>query len=219
MVATVYYWRPVVGVFTMHGMNWLAILTRTGVRADVAQRWAPVFAAEITAKTFSLGLAEVDDFLGQVLHESAMLTRTEENLNYTTAERICAVWPSRFRTLDDAEPFVRNPAGLANRVYAGRMGNTDPGDGWRYRGRGLLQVTGRDNYRATGKVVGMPLEKDPDLLLRPELALRVSIAWWEGNIPDAVVGDIRRVTSRVNGGTHGLGHRAELTRRAGEGLA
>lgn len=203
----------------MHGMDWLTILIRTGVRPDVAPRWAPVFAAEIKPDTFSLGLAEVDDFLGQILHESAMLTRIEENLNYTSAARICAVWPSRFKTTDDAEQFVRNPVGLANRVYGFRMGNEEPGDGWRYRGRGLLQVTGRDNYRALGRVLGMPLEKDPDLLLRPELALRASVAWWEGNIPDGVVGDIQRVTRRVNGGTHGIEHRAELTRKAGEGLA
>ena len=203
----------------MHGMDWLTILIRTGVRPDVATRWAPVFAAEIKPDTFSLGLAEVDDFLGQILHESAMLTRIEENLNYTSAARICAVWPSRFKTTDDAEQFVRNPIGLANRVYGFRMGNEEPGDGWRYRGRGLLQVTGRDNYRALGRVLGMPLEKDPDLLTRPDLALRASVAWWEGNIPDGVVGDIQRVTRRVNGGTVGLEHRAALSAKAKDALA
>lgn len=174
-------------------------------------RWAPIFTAQVTPKTFSKGVAELPDFLGQVLHESAMLRRLVENLNYSSAERIAAVWPSRFPAPGDAEAFVRNPEGLANRVYGGRMGNIEPGDGWRYRGRGLIQITGRANYIATGRVVGMPLEKDPDLLADPAVALAASIAWWEGNIPDEVMGNVQKVTRRVNGGTAGMAHRAALT--------
>ncbi len=200
-------------------MDWYTLLSRTGVKHAEAFAWAPVFARVITPGSFSMGWDEADDFIGQVCHESAMLTRVEENLNYTNAARICAVWPKRFPTEQDAQPYVRNPVKLANKVYGGRMGNVEPGDGWDFRGRGLLQVTGRDNYRAVGKVLGMPLELQPDLLAHPEWALRSALAWWEGNIPDAIMGDIVKVTKRVNGGTHGLEHRAELTRRAGEGLA
>ena len=195
-------------------MDWLAILTRCGVKPSTAARWAPVFSEEIGPDTFSLGAAEIDDFLGQVLHESGMLERVEEGLTYSTAERLCAVWPRRFPTVADAMPFVRAPQALANRVYGGRMGNDQPGDGWKYRGRGLLQVTGKDNYRQVGEALGLDLVNDPDLLAQPAIALRASIAWWEGNVPDAAMGNIVKVTKRVNGGTVGLQHREQVTRAA-----
>lgn len=199
--------------------KWADILTKCGVKPATAARWAPVFEAEIKPGTFSAGDAELDDFLGQVLHESGMLERIEEALTYTTAARIRAVWPTRFKEAGSADRFVRNPQGLANRVYGGRMGNTDLGDGWKFRGRGLLQVTGRDNYTALARVLGLDLVGNPDLLKQPAIALRASIAWWEGNVPDAVMGNIKRVTARVNGGTVGLDHRAEVTDKARRGLA
>lgn len=198
----------------MAAMDWLKILTACGVRSDRAASWAPVFDAEIKPGTFSAGGSELDDFLGQVLHESNMLSRLEENLNYTSAARIAAVWPTRFKDASDAEAFVRNPRGLANKVYGGRMGNHGPNDGWKYRGRGLIQVTGWLNYESVGKRLGLDLIADPDLLASPAIALRASIAWWEGNIPDHVMGNIRKVTQRVNGGTVGLEHREQLTQAA-----
>lgn len=198
--------------------DWLSILLRCGVKPETANRWAPVFAAEIKPDTFSMGAEEIDDFLGQILHESARLERIEENLNYSV-ERMMAVWPARFPTHAGSRPFSRNPEALGNKVYGGRLGNDQPGDGYKYRGRGLLQVTGRDNYRAVGKAIGTDLETYPSLLADPPIALRASIAWWEGNIPDAVVGNVAKVTKRVNGGTHGLDDRAALTDRAGDALA
>lgn len=198
--------------------DWVRILVQCGVKAVTAARWADVFAAEVGAGKFSAGDAEIDDFLGQVLHESGMLERLEENLNYTRAERLCEVWPTRFKTAGDAEKFVRNPAALANKVYGGRMGNTDPGDGYRYRGRGLIQVTGRDNYAAVARATGLDLLANPDMLAQPAIALRASIAWWEGRIPDAAMGDVKRVTRLVNGGTHGLAHRKQLTEAAGKAV-
>lgn len=194
--------------------NWAEALTKCGVKPSTAARWAPVFSSEIKPGTFSAGDAELDDFLGQVLHESGMLEKVEESLTYTTAARICAVWPSRFKTAADAAPCVRNPQALANRVYGGRMGNVQPGDGWRYRGRGLLQVTGRDNYATVGRVLGLDLLANPDLLARPDVALRASIAWWERNIPDSALGNVRRITRIVNGGEAGLEHRVALTDKA-----
>ena len=202
----------------MTQFDWPTILTRCGVRAATASQWAPVFAAEIGPETFSMGAAELDDFLGQVLHESGMLERLVENLNYSP-ERLMAVWPSRFPTLASAQPFARNPAKLAEKVYGGRMGNDEPGAGARYIGRGLLQVTGRDNYRAVGKALGLDLLKYPDLLAEPRVALLASIAWWEARIPDAVMGDIKRVTKLVNGGTHGLDDRTALAAKARGALA
>lgn len=199
--------------------DWLAILQRCGVRPATAARWAPVFTAEIgDGLRFSAGESELDDFLGQILHESGMLERVEENLSYS-AERLMSVWPSRFPTLEAAAPYARNPALLADKVYGGRMGNTQQaGDGWRYRGRGLMQITGRENYRRTGAALGVDLEGDPDQLAQPKMALRASIAWWERNIPDAVMGDLVNVTRRVNGGTNGIQHRADVTRLAAQAL-
>lgn len=199
--------------------DWAAILSSVGCSNQTATSWAPVFARVITPATFSKGDAELPDFLGQVMHESGMLTRIEENLNYTSAARICAVWPTRFRTQADAEPFVRNPQGLANKVYGGRMGNTQPGDGWKFRGRGLLQVTGRDNYRTVGERLGVDLVTAPDLLARPVWALRSAVAWWNRNIPDEALGNVSRITKLVNGGDHGLADRLALTQRAGSALA
>lgn len=195
--------------------DWLRILVSCGVRAPTAGRWAPHFSAVIQPGTFSLGPAEIDDFLGQVLHESGMLERVEEGLTYTTAERLCAIWPSRFPTVQAARPYVRNPAGLAERVYGGRMGNEKPGDAYAYRGSGPIQVTGKANFAAMERIIGLPLLANPDLLRRPGAeALRVCIAWWEGNVPDGVMGDIVKVTKRVNGGTIGLDHRRQVTNAA-----
>ncbi len=193
--------------------EWLRILLACGVKAATAAAWAPVFAAEVGARTFSAGSAEVPDFLGQVLHESGMLERLEEGLSYS-AERMTQVWPNRFPTVASAQPYARNPEALANKAYGGRLGNTQPGDGYRYRGRGLLQVTGRSNYAALAKVLGVDLVANPDALAQPDMALRASLAWWEGNVPDGVMGNIVKVTRRVNGGTVGLDHRAQVTNAA-----
>jgi putative chitinase len=82
----------------------------------------------------------------------------------------------------------------------------------------LLQVTGKDNYRAVGKVLGLDLLKYPDLLAQPDIALKASIAWWESKIPDAIMGDIVKVTKRVNGGSIGMADRIALTNEAREVL-
>lgn len=197
--------------------EWFNVLTDVGVREDTARRWSDVFASVVHDGTFSKGDHEIDDFLGQVLHESGKLERIEEGLSYS-ADRLMAVWPTRFPTIADANLYARNPERLANKVYGGRLGNSISGDGYKFRGRGLIQVTGRDNYRAVGKVLGMDLEANPEALVEPEVALRASIAWWEGNIPDAIMGDIVKVSKRVNGGTTGLADRRELTDKAGEAL-
>ncbi|MCR5875186.1 hypothetical protein LRS10_13895 [Phenylobacterium sp. J426] len=101
-----------------------------------------------------------------------------ENLNYTTAERICAVWPSRFPTVASAAPFVRNAKGLANHVYNGRMGNR-PGsnDGWDFRGRGQAHITGREMYAKLDAELdlGGELVRNPDLALRPDISARILV--------------------------------------------
>lgn len=189
--------------------QWNQVLIQCGVKPITAAMWSTHFASAITDSTFSKGASEVDDWLREVLHESAMLSQLEEGSNYS-AERLMAVWPNRFPTLESAKPYARNGAVLANKVYGGRMGNVQPGDGFRYRGRGLIMVTGRDNYRALGKLMGLDLEASPDLLAQPMHALKASIAWWEGNVPDAIMGDVKRVRRAVNGGANGLTHTAQL---------
>lgn len=198
--------------------DWNRILVQCHVKPITAAKWAAIFAAEIMPGTFSAGDSEIDDFLGQVLHESGKLEVLEENLRYS-APRIRQVWPKRFPTLGAAQVVAYKPEALANLVYGGRLGNTAPGDGWKYRGRGLMQVTGKDNYTAVGRALGLDLVGKPDQLAQPNIALRASIAWWERNVPDSVMGDIVRVTRRVNGGTIGLDDRVALTKAAQKGLA
>lgn len=199
---------------------WLSLLLHLGVRVKVAMTWAPIFAEVIGPATFSKGLEELDDFLGQILHESKMLERLEEDLYYTTPGRLMEVWPTRFKSLADERPYLRNPEALANKVYGGRMGNTKPGDGWRNRGSGLIHITGADNLRAVQEATGIPVYDHPELLrmASPE-NLRCAIAWWEGNVPDGVINCVRRVTQKVNGGQIGIKHREQLTQKAGERLA
>lgn len=189
--------------------EWNRVLIQCGVKPITAAMWSIHFASTIKESTFSAGASELDDWMREVLHESAMLSRLEEGLNYS-AERLMAVWSSRFPTLESAQPYARNGAVLANKVYGGRMGNVDPGDGFKYRGRGLMMVTGRNNYRALGKILGLDLEANPDLLAQPVNALKAAIAWWEGNVPDGIMGDLKRVRKVVNGGSTGLTHTAQL---------
>lgn len=127
-------------------------------------------------------------------HETgaAMIPRVE-NLTYTTASRIRAVWPSRFATEAAAAPYVRNPQALANKVYSGRLGNTLPNDGWDFRGMGLVQATGRDNAKRGTKrlreigylTADQDLEKTPTLMLNPDIAaamlfVGLSEGWYTG---------------------------------------
>lgn len=147
-------------------------------------------------------------FLAQIAQESGDLANTTENLNYS-APRLTEVWPKRFPTLESATPYARNPEALANRVYASRLGNGDAasGDGYRYRGRGLMQVTGRDNYRAIG------FEDNPEALSEPVTAADTAARWWSSNnLPSRTNGELSRadfdaVSRTVNGGDHGINER------------
>jgi putative chitinase len=200
--------------------QWRDVLIQCQVKPSVADTWAPIFAEVIQDETFSKGDSELDDFLGQVLHESAHLEEIEEGLYYKTPGRLMATWPSRFKSLDDERPYLRSPEALANRVYGGRMGNTEPGSGWRNRGSGLIQITGADNLCAVQEATGIPVFDNPELLRQPTAdCLRVCIAWWEGRIPDEVVGNVLKETKIVNGGTIGLADRERLTDEAREALA
>lgn len=153
------------------------------------------------------GASRLPFFLAQIGHESGGMTVTEENMSYR-AERIREVWPRRFPTVASARPFERNPERLANRVYANRMGNGSEasGDGFRYRGRGYIQITGRDGYRNVGRIAGIDLERQPERAFAPADALQVACAFWRWKKLNelADTGDFVAVTRRINGGTVGL---------------
>lgn len=149
-------------------------------------------------------------FLCHALHETGGLSNKTltEGLNYTTPQRIMSTFKGRFANLADAARFVRRPEALANRVYANINGNGDEasGDGWRYPGRGILQLTGRGNYAAVGDVLGVDLVLFPELAASEEWALPCAAAWWQLNGCNelAETDDVRRLTRRINGGYNGL---------------
>jgi putative chitinase len=157
------------------------------------------------------------NFIGQTQHESGNYKTMEENLHYSAA-RLMAIWPSRFPNLDVAEKYANKPEKIANKVYAGRMGNGDEesGDGWNYHGRGLIQLTGKENYANCGSSIGMDLLNNPNLLVNPEYAA-LSAGWlWnkKGLNELADVGDIETITKRINGGLLGLEDRKAKTEKA-----
>jgi len=154
----------------------------------------------------------VAHFLAQTAHESALYTALVENLNYG-ARGLLATWPRRFDAAR-AEKYARQPERIANHVYADRMGNgpEDSGDGWRYRGRGILQVTGRAAYRDVGDLLGVDLEAEPDLLATPRYAALAAGWYWQARGINALCDrdDPVAVTEAVNGGRHGLEERLRL---------
>lgn len=184
-----------------------------------AEEW--IDAINTTFETFGIETSEQQaSFLGQCGHESAGFSVLVENLNYK-AESLCKVWPKRFPSLEMAQPYHRNPEKIANHVYASRMGNgdEDSGDGWAYRGRGLIQLTGRDNYRACGEALGVDLEANPEYVETPMYAA-LSAGWfWNKNHLNNVASDITALTKKINGGTHGLEDRVARTQRALDVLA
>lgn len=200
-------------------------LTAAGC-ADPVQHGALLGPLATAARRFEIVRRErVAHWLAQLGHESGGFTRLEENLRYTTPGRICAVWPSRFATEAAAAPFVNNPEGLASVVYAARNGNggVASGDGWRFRGRGLIQLTGRANYRAAGAALNIPLESEPDRAAeRWTAALVAGWFWWNAGLnreADRGPDGLEQITRRINGGRHGLADRRRRYEAARAALA
>jgi len=150
-------------------------------------------------------------FLGQTMHESGSFKFTKENLNYS-AKALMATWPSRFPDLDTAMQYERQPEKIANKVYSGRMGNTEDGDGAKYIGRGLIQVTGKENYTHCGEALGVDLIANPQLLEEPRYAA-LSAGWfWNKKGLNALADEGTKdsfevMTKRINGGLLGLDDR------------
>jgi len=157
-------------------------------------------------------------FIAQMMHESGALTLQVENLNYS-APRLPIVWPSRFQPKGALNPaaYANNPEKLANEVYGGRMGNIQPGDGFRYRGRGLLQLTGRDSYQEATRILrgfdaGAPdFTVEPDLVFSAAWAVPIAAAEWDAKGCNAFADQdqITMVTQRINGGQIGIAERRD----------
>jgi putative chitinase len=146
-------------------------------------------------------------FIAQCAHESGNFVFLKENLNYR-AESLMRTWPRHFPNMDVATQYARQPERIANRAYANRMGNGDEasGDGWRYAGRGLIQLTGKNNYEAFAESIETPVEEIPTYLETFEGAVQSACWFWESNNLNqwADTGDIKTLTKRINGGLIGI---------------
>jgi len=161
-------------------------------------------------------------FIGQCGHECGHFRILEENLNYRAAT-LMKLWPKRFPTLEIANAYAGNPKKIANMVYANRMGNRDEssGDGYRFRGRGCIQLTGHANYFHAGKALGVDFVMEPDLVATPKYAAMTAGWFWSthGCNEAAEAQDWVKLTKKINGGTIGLEDRIKHTKQALEALS
>lgn len=176
------------------------------IAAGIAPTQARLFADPLAAACARFAIntpARIAGFIAQCRVESAGFTRLEEGLYYTTADRIRQVWPTRVPSMAEAAKLTRNPQALANRVYSGRMGNgpEDSGDGWRFRGRGLKQLTGKANYTDAADGLARPYVTNPDLVALPDDAC-MTAAWYWHNAKCNILADSAQwdaITRAVNG--------------------
>jgi len=180
-----------------------------------AMKWASSL-TEAMAKYEINTQARKAAFLAQVAHESALFYTVVENLNYS-AQALLATFPRHFNEMD-AEHYAHNQVMIANKVYASRMGNGDEasGDGWKYRGRGLIQITGRNNYKACGDALNIDLIAAQDQLTGTVMA-SMSAAWFwksQGLNQMADIDNFDGITGRINGGQNGREHRRALWEKA-----
>jgi len=186
----------------------------TGVSNALRDAWFPHIAASLSAFQISTPLRQAH-FLAQTGHESAGFLKVEEGLNYSE-NALTAMFGKRI-TAEQARAYGRNAMHVANQkmiasiIYANRNGNGDvaSGDGYRYRGRGLIQVTGKANYAALVKQLGADVVANPDLLLGYRFAAMSAAAWWKNNGLNELADsdDVIRITRIINGGTNGLDDR------------
>lgn len=153
-------------------------------------------------------------FLAQIIHESGNLKYKSENLNYS-AKVLLSTFGKYFKNEEVANQYARKPEKIANKVYANRMGNGDEtsGDGWKFRGRGLIQLTGADNYRACGRALNINLIDEPDLIVsNPEISVQVACWFWKSrNLNElADKDDLNSITRKINGGLNGIELRKKL---------
>lgn len=177
------------------------------IAAGIAPTQARMFAEPLSAACARFAIntpARVGAFLAQCRVESVDFTRLEENLNYRTPERLRSIFPSRVRDFNDAAALINGgPRAIANRVYAGKIGNGDEasGDGWRFRGRGLKQLTGRANYGDAAEALARPYLQQPELVAMPADAC-LTAAWFWHTVKGNVLADswqIAALTRAING--------------------
>jgi putative chitinase len=204
----------------------VVVSVRTLIDAGVAPTQARLFAQPLDAACIRFGITgrlQLAAFLAQALHESARLTALEESLWYRDPVRIAGIFRSAFRSREEAAPFARAPERLANRVYANRLGNGDEasGDGYRYLGRGVFQLTGRANYRRAAAALGRPYVEQPELVAQPIDAALTAAWYWHSRSLSTLAdqGDIDAITRAVNGPAMlGRRERAELYAQALDAL-
>ena len=181
-----------------------------------AEAFAPALTEAVAAWDLSIP-RRLCAFLAQIAVESLDLVALQENLNYTSPERLREIFRV-FREERDPTTYIRNPEGLANLVYANRIGNGDEasGDGWRFRGRGPLHLTGRDNYREIGGLIRRPLEHVPYFALDPYVGSLAAAAFFRraGCHIAADAGDIDGVTRKINPAMVGKAERRAVFGRA-----
>lgn len=192
----------------------LAGVNLPGSRVDALLPWLNTAAEEFEIDS-PLRAAH---WLAQCAHESAGMTTFSENLNYS-ADALRRVFPRYFdgEFFSKSIEYARQPERIANRIYANRMGNGDEasGDGWRHRGAGLIQTTGKANHARVSEHFGIPLEQLGDWLRTPEGACRSAALFWRDNQLNELADkdDLRAVTKRVNGGYNGLSDREKYLKR------
>ncbi|NTU49475.1 MAG: glycoside hydrolase family 19 protein [Desulfobulbaceae bacterium] len=164
-------------------------------------------------------IQNVNAFLAQCGHESQGFCRTLENLNYSAAGLI-ATWPTRFND-SNAPKYARQPEKIANKVYADRLGNgpESSGDGWRYRGAGIIQLTGKANHSAFAKAIGKTLEEATKYLHTIQGAVESGCWFWQTKKLNQYGDDMNLLTRRINGGLIGLTERKNLLEEVKEVLA
>ena len=185
-------------------------------RLHIGLEWVP--ALNDTFARFNIATPRQQAaFIGQCGHECGNFRVLEENLNYR-AETLMKLWPRRFPTLEVANQYARNPKKIANMVYANRMGNRDEasGDGYRFRGRGCIQLTGHANYFHAGQALGVDLVMEPELVATPQYAALTAGWFWSTHDCNrlAEAGDWTGLTKKINGGTIGLADRVKHTKEA-----
>ena len=195
----------------------IEMLKEMGVSDADAEQYLPHLEEALPKHGIADSRLRLAHFFAQVLHESGCMRFDMENLNYSS-DALRRVFGTYFTTKEDADAYARNPEQIANRVYAHRMGNGDEtsGDGWKYRGRGLIQLTGRSNYKAFADWVGdARVMEEPDLVAS-EYAVHSAVFFWVTHDLNSLADkdDVVGVTTRINGGVNGLAHRRELLNKA-----
>lgn len=193
-----------------------------GISQPLAERWYPHF-VDAFNRYFVYSPLVMAHVIAQIGHESGGFARLEENLAYRSVDRLMAVFGSRNGlTRDAAFRMLGDPVKIANHVYGGEwgrrnLGNTQPNDGYFFRGGGLIQLTGRANYTKASKALGIDITRLPDLVRKDEAIAAQAAMWWlwsNGLLKYFKADDVRGATRRINGGTNGLTDRINRLERA-----